>query len=331
MKYEVEVATKDIKDEWNKYVKEKGTIFHLFEWSEVLESTYGYKPLYIYAINKDSICGILPAVITRNPIRKRIVSLPLVDYGGFIVDNEFIQNVLLNFILEICKKKSIVFECFTTNKIDSLNSYHVANTFILDTQYNLEFVWNNFNKKVRNSIRKSLRSGVVVEECDKSFISEYYKIYLETMKRLGVLPHSYKLFKNIINYFKDKVEIYSAKIDNSCIAGLIVFILNSRMYIWGNASRGVYLRYAPNNALYYYAIKRACELGVKYVDFGSTPLSSGHYMFKERWGGEPRQIYLSTSGVASKNKKNPLERLTVKIMPSILLNIFGEFGFKYVY
>lgn len=70
-----------------------------------------------------------------------------------------------------------------------------------------------------------------------------------------------------------------------------MFVYNGTMHIWGNASDRGFLGLGVNNALYAFAIKRACELGLNEIDFGSSETGSSHYFFKERWGGKEVPIY----------------------------------------
>jgi hypothetical protein len=52
-----------------------------------------------------------------------------------------------------------------------------------------------------------------------------------------------------------------------------------------------FLKIAPNNALYWHAIRKACREGRKRFDFGRSSPGSGTFEFKRRWGAEPRQLY----------------------------------------
>ena len=55
----------EYRDCWDEYVKENGNIFHLINWKDVLEQTFGYKSLYLMVMDTDdNIVGLVP-----NPIR----------------------------------------------------------------------------------------------------------------------------------------------------------------------------------------------------------------------------------------------------------------------
>ncbi|MCG8604723.1 GNAT family N-acetyltransferase, partial [bacterium] len=57
------------------------------------------------------------------------------------------------------------------------------------------------------------------------------------------------------------------------------------------ASLREYNRIYVNNALYWHAIKYACEQGFERFDFGRSTVGCGTYKFKEQWGAKPIQLH----------------------------------------
>ena len=149
------------------------------------------------------------------------------------------------------------------------------------------------HQKHRNMVNRAAREGVHVYkfEADGAHLREYYRLYTGTMLGMSRVPLPFKAFSVLARVFEEEVELYLAKYDGRVVGGLFVFVYNGRMHIWGNASDRKFGRFGVNNALYAFAIERACELGGKEVDFGSSLRDSSHHFFKKRWGGEELPIY----------------------------------------
>ena len=77
-------------------------------------------------------------------------------------------------------------------------------TFILNLKQDPEIVWNGFNNKVRNAIRKASNSNLELSHDNN--INDFYRLYTKSMRDLGTPPHSYAFFKNLLLYY-----LYTAK------------------------------------------------------------------------------------------------------------------------
>ncbi len=152
---------------------------------------------------------------------------------------------------------------------------------------------NTVHQKHRNMVNRAEREGIQVfkRDLDKENLKAYYRLYVKTMLRLGRVPLPLSAFGHLVELMGEKMELYLAEYDGKFIGGLLVFVYNGRMHIWGNASDIRFGNFGVNNALYAFAMKRACELGLSEVDLGSTLKDSSHHFFKKRWGGEEMPIY----------------------------------------
>lgn len=317
------------KDEWNRFVElNGGSIFQLYEWPEILHKTYGYKPLYFCVRESGEMKAAMPAIITKNPFRRSLVSIPFTDYAGPLGEEKACMQ-LMEFVLKYCAEQGLNVVIYSLDKLPKLHAYHFVDTFWLDTRRSFDSIWmENFSKKVRNSVRKATKSGVVIErETSRSFLKEYYKIYIETMRRLSALPHHLSFFTNIADLLGEKFQMFAARYNGELIAGLLTFSFNKRVHIWSNASQKEYLHLAPNNALYSEIIKRACDADVDIVDFGTSVPETSHYWFKAAWGGTAKPVY-TCSNTVQKLSKPPR---WLKIVPKHFLVPLTRFVFKWFY
>ena len=251
------------KSDWNQVVgKFNGTIFHRYEWGEFLETLLRGKFEGVYGKQ-----GVLPVFQGE--------SLPLADYCG-----------------PLGEASTEGVEIFSIKKMGTKSPFC---TFRLETRgrdYE-DILKKTVHQKHRNMVNRAEREGIQVFkfDADEEHLREYYRLYVGTMLRLRRVPLPYLAFEKLVALFGEEVELYLAEYGGRVIGGLFVFVYNDRMHIWGNASDLKFGNIGVNNALYAFAIKRACEEGIDKVDFGSTEVGSSHHFFKERWGGKEMPIY----------------------------------------
>jgi CelD/BcsL family acetyltransferase involved in cellulose biosynthesis len=324
-----------VKLEWNEFVGSKGCVFHLFEWRDVIEKTFGYEPVYLAAYQSGRIVGVLPSFILGGFKRKRIVSLPFSDYAGPLSTEEATTTALLNALCRYKRSESVGVEIRLLDVpkgASSLYSHAIRSTFILDTSKPFDELWRSYDKKVRNSIRKSAKEGVVVKEADDlSMLQEYYHLHLKTSRRLGSFPYPYSFFEEIWSKMHPYAKVFMAFHKGLPIGGLFCFVFNSRLHIWGNASDQEF-RLAQNDLLYSFAIEWACRNSVGVVDFGSTVPDTTHHFFKSRWGGIEMPInYVSTSNVISNYAQPSIAVSIVKHLPSSVAKSISSFVYRTYY
>ncbi len=254
------------KDNWNKFTMDhNGTIFHKYEWIEFLEKVFRGKAEGV--MTKD---GLLPIFNKK--------SLPLADYCGPLGKLKIPDGV----------------EVFSVKKLSGfkVSPFCTFSLKVAGLAYE-DILKNTVHQKHRNMIYRAQREGIQVFkfENDYKHLDEYYRLYVRTMLRLGRVPLPLHAFYELKKLFVAEMELYLAEYDGSFIGGLLTFVYNGRMHVWGNCSNEKFSNFGVNNALYAFAIKRACELGLNEVDFGSSLKGSTHAFFKSRFGGEEVPIY----------------------------------------
>lgn len=259
------------------------TIFHRSEWREFLSKVMRGKD--------ESVPG-LPVF--------RGTSLPLADYCGPTREMKIPSKV----------------EIFSLKKIKGAKKSPFC-TFRLKTKgRNYEDILKRtVHQKHRNMVNRAVREGIQVYRFDPDgrHLREYYRLYVGTMLRLRRVPLPYSAFEVLVGLFDREVELYLAKYEGRVVGGLFVFVWNGLMHIWGNASSRKFGRFGVNNALYAFAIERACEIGVSEVDFGSSLKESTHHFFKSRWGGKEMPIYYLGEGGFAEGPSF-LERVVAGVM-----------------
>lgn len=336
----MEITELKRKDEkaWDAYVlkSDQSTFYHQIGWRNVVEKTYKHKPIYLIAKEEGELKGVLPLFLMRSMIfGKKLVSVPFAPYGGVCTDSETIQNALVEEakrITEECGADYLELRYLSQNKNKSkllANSKYV--TFILNLNKNPDIVWKGFNNKIRNAIRKALKSNLEIRT--DTNIKEFYKLYTKNMRDLGTPPHSLAFFTNLLQEFTEYAKIVTVHYNGTCIAGLFLLFFRDTIISGWAASDRAYQKFQPNNLLYWEVIKHGCEEGYEYFDFGRSIYDSGTFKFKKPWGGEAEQLYYeyylnainNMPDNSQLNTKRQKFAITWKKLPVRIANSIGPF------
>jgi FemAB-related protein (PEP-CTERM system-associated) len=294
---DVRVLDKSHEDEWDDYIlhSKSSHFYHQIGWRNVVHKTYKHKPIYLVAYENRTIRGGLPLFLMKSMIfGKRLISTPFGPYGGTLSDDENIKDALLS------EAKKLTLE----NKLDYLELRYphppdldlpqqtLHFTMVLELNNDSEVVWKKLDKKVRNSTRKAMKSGLIFS-LDREHLHDFYNLYAFNMRELGTPVHKYGFFLNLLDEFPEKVYLANVHLENKIIAGAIILTFKDTMISGWAASDSRFLNMNPNNILYWETIKYGCENGYKYFDFGRSVKGSGTYNFKKKWATIPKQLYYS--------------------------------------
>jgi hypothetical protein len=150
----------------------------------------------------------------------------------------------------------------------------------------MQNMWNEIvDRQVRKAVNKAKRSNIMTEQgCDEESISRrFFPLYLQSMKRLGVPPHSVEYFVRCWHFLQNRMKIFWAVREGKTIAALLGFTCGIRVNIVSTASDASYWDYRPNDLLHWEFIKWAQEEGYEYFDFGSVRYE-GQLRYKQKWG-----------------------------------------------
>lgn len=321
---------------WNNYVNESqsAAISHLWGWKNVMAKGLGHNPIYLMAKDDDKVVGILPLALVRTWWNARyLISLPWIDYGGICADSHDIIVLLNKRAIEIAREHRAAFVEYRT-----MDSYGIdlptrqdKVTFRLGLNPDFNILWNGFDAKLRNQIRKAEKSGLTTKLGGLELLPSFYKIFQWKMRDLGTPVWGYKFFETILNEFPDNANIILVEKDNLQIGGGLVLSFKKMLYVPSASSYNKYLKYCPNHALYWSVIKMGCEKGYKLFDFGRSTWNAPTFNFKKQWAGEPIQlnwqyVLVGQNELPSINPDNPKYKLFIKTwrkLPLFLTNYLG--------
>lgn len=288
---------KDDEKAWDEYVlkSDSSTFYHQIGWKNVIEKTYGHKPYYLIALEEGEIRGILPLFLMKSIFfGKKLVSVPFAPYGGVCGDNEVISGALIKEAKRITERLGADYLelrhlCENGKELVTNEAYV---TLILELEEDPEVIWKRFNNKMRNAIRKGIKSNlkVTIEDGNEEIVKRFYQVYTKNMRDLGTPPHSLIFFKNTSLEFFKKTKIAIVQHEEKDIAVLFLLYFNDIIISGWAASDRNYLKLNPNNIMYWETIKSGCEDRYRYFDFGRSITDQGTFRFKKPWGAEPKTL-----------------------------------------
>ncbi len=191
------------------------------------------------------------------------------------------------------------------NKIILKNSKIIErHTFILDLTKTEEEIWKNFNKKLRNAIRKAEKEKVeVLEIKNEKDLKKYYKLSLETEKYIKRVKEKKTFSLQSFEFFKELWinglgKFFIAKYKSEIIAGTLFLVWkNKSIYFHSCLSREYSDKQTPS-LIHWEAIKIFKKDGIKNYDFGGVTLGLGKndsryfvYEFKRKFNGNLKEFY----------------------------------------
>jgi len=261
---------------------------HLSGWAWVMTSAYGHKAPYLWVCDEEGrVRGVLPLVEMRSLLlRRSLVSLPFMDDGGILADDEEVAQALLQKAVQLAQSEhaETIDLRHRSKRPLGLASYGEKVTLALNLSGDPELMWKGFSAKVRNQVRKARKSGLSVSWHKMDGLEDFYRVFSVNMRALGSPVHSRRLFSEILTHFEGSAGLILVRRGEMTVAGGLALFFKKTMSIpWASSLRSLRSQ-CPNHLLYWEAIRWACERGLGRFDFGRSSPGSGTYRFKKQWG-----------------------------------------------
>ena len=333
----VTIAEDTDRASWETYVASRAsaTGYHGWVWRDVIERTFGHACFFIIARRAGSheISGVLPLVEIRSRLFGRtMTSLPFVNYGGVVADTDAVAESLVAFARGLAANRGC----------RHVELRHVARRFaaLPCRQHKVTMrlplavgIWDRLDRKVRNQIRKAMKSDLTVERGDVDLLSEFYRVFARNMRDLGTPVYSRRLFEEVLRAFPDRTRIVVVRLKGAAIAAGLTFRTGTLVEVPWASSINDYNSLCPNHLLYWSVIEAAIAEGCTTLDFGRSTPNEGTYKFKAQWGATPVPLHweyclLRGAAIPDQSPKNPKLRLLVaawKRLPIWAANRIGPF------
>lgn len=152
----------------------------------------------------------------------------------------------------------------------TMKKFFSRHTVSLDLSISEDEIWKTqISSKNRNMIRKAEKVGVEIVESDD--YDTFKSLYDRTMTNLQAedfyfFPQTY--YDEFKHTFKDKSLLYLAMFEGKAIAGSMFMFSDNYAHYHLSGRNKEYSRFAANNLILWYAIKKAKERGCEWFHFG---------------------------------------------------------------
>lgn len=297
-------ATDGDKALWNDFVRkhEAATIFHLWEWGQLINKTFRAKRIYLIAEDHGSVVGVFPLLLVEGILfGRKLVSSPFCEYGGPLVLTSAHARSFLSSAMSIAvDNRSDYVEirtCFFPSFDELIEQFGFKTherycTFKLGLSSS-QNLWAKLDRKIRNAVRKAVKNDVAVMELkDFHELEIFYDLYLKTMKNLGSPPYPFSYFAHLWRFFGfdssiPRVKFLIAEYRQKAIAGICVSVFKGDIQWWMSVSDPQYRNLNPTHLLLWSVLEWGADNKCNSFDFGRTRLNTGVYDFKKKWNGTP--------------------------------------------
>jgi len=297
----------------------------------VIESL-GHDTYFLFAETDGRIEAILPLGHMKSRLfGNALVSAPFCVYGGIAAQNEAAAAVLDEAAVTLARRLDVDY-LELRNRAPSHSGRPVKDLYVWfrkridpDPEKNMAAI----PRKQRAMVRKGIGAELVSDIDDD--IGCFYDAYAESVRNLGTPVFGRKYFEKLREVFGDDCEILTITRAGDTVASVMSFYFRDEVlpYYGGgtHAARAV----AGNDFMYWELMRRACQRGIKWFDYGRSKQGTGSYSFKKNWGFEPQPLYyeyelVNTTTVPDINPLNPKYRLMIetwKRMPLALTKLIG--------
>jgi len=167
-------------------------------------------------------------------------------------------------------------------------AHRVINGYMSDLTKSEDDIFKGMDSSCRRAIRKSIKSGVTIEEGrPEGFADEHYALLLHVFAKQGLKPsYGVDRVQRLIDHCHGDGHLLLLRAHEPgghCIATGIFPGFGDYSFFWGNGSDPKFLGLRPNEALHWHAMRYWKARGVTQHDWGG----SGGY--KAKYGGTPFQ------------------------------------------
>src|SRR6267142_3187192 len=185
----MQITTDITRDRWDAYVEAHAdaTAYHGWRWRHVFEQAFGHETMYLAAVDRGEIAGVLPLAIFRSHLFGRFaVSLPFVNYGGLCTTTPAAAAALLRRAADLARERRLahVELRHVTHQCPHLSAREHKVGMRLDLAGDATRAWDGLDRKVRNQVRKAEKSALTARSGGSELLEPFYRVFSRNMRDL---------------------------------------------------------------------------------------------------------------------------------------------------
>lgn len=281
--------------QWDAYVEGRpdASAYHHRGWPDLIGRAFGHEVRPLACLTGGRITGVLPLVVMRSRLFGTfVVSLPFLNAGGVLADDERSAGVLLNTAVGIARdRRADYLELRHTTRHFTLlteRRHRVAMTLpLLDST---DRQWLALDRKIRNLVRKAEKSSLTARDGGIELVPDFYRVFSRNMRDLGTPVFGRTLFEEVLRTFPENSRVVCVYCGDQPVAASIVHWRRTWMEVpWASTLRE-FNAMAANMLLYWRMLQLAIDRGCSRFEFGRCAPGEGTFQFKKQWGAEPSPL-----------------------------------------
>lgn len=292
----VEPLSDDRCQQWDEYVfaHPHGSPFHLTAWKRSIETTFGYRPHYLMAVEAGRIRGVLPLFLVKNFLMgKALLSSPFAVYGGALADDAAVKAALRQAVQALGQSLGVQYVELRNAYPEQSLGFHPISRYVTFTQQigpDENAILESIPRKTRYMVRKALKAGFCCR-VETAWSQPFVELYLENLRRLGTPAFPEKHFRALLENFRGMIDIREMVHAGKVVAAVLTFYFRDQVLPYYGASDPAAHAIAPNNFMYFDLMRWGGAHGYRLFDFGrSKKGAGGSYDFKSHWGMVEREL-----------------------------------------
>jgi FemAB-related protein (PEP-CTERM system-associated) len=305
--------------DWDDFVSgcAEATFFHRAGWAEVIERAFGHKTHFLFAEAGGRIQGVLPLGHVRSRLfGNALISNPFCVYGGIAAETQAAAVALQQAAQELATRLGVDYlEC--RNRVARNPDWDHKDlyvTFRKEMDPDPEVNMLTIPRKQRAMVRKGIKAGLV-SEIDTG-IDRLYAAYSESVHNLGTPVFGKGYFRILQEVFGQDCEVLTISQQGRLIGSVMSFYFRDEVLPYYGGGTAAARRVQGNDFMYWELMRRSCERGLKWFDYGRSKEGTGSYSFKKNWGFEPEPLHyeywlVKAGAMPNVSPTNPKYRLFI--------------------
>lgn len=296
-----------------------GSLYHSGAWSRVVENGFNINIRYIISTAGGRTVAVTPIYMTRrmgitiygSPLRGVLTEFlgPLYvdgvldqDKGNILVSQMAILHEMKAPYIEIGMPSNYVAAEEVTARSQSMGYVYCPRPSLeVDVAMDKGLIWQRFESRARNMIRKSEKAGVTAQKelLVPELLVEFFRIIEATFAKQGIPPpHPFRAYEAMMRNLHQigALLFVGARYQGRLVSAGIFLIDGNRLVFHSGGSTPEGLEKAASSLVQWEAIQTANSIGVTRYDMGGVGVESID-KFKRSFGGTSihhhRWVYVS--------------------------------------
>jgi CelD/BcsL family acetyltransferase involved in cellulose biosynthesis len=316
--------------------------FHRREWAELIAEVYRF-PAFVLGLEDDrgGLVGGLPVIEARGlNRRRRWVSLPFTDACPPLLGVGADPDAFAAAIERARAQAGVELHVRAPFAAAGAIARAEAVTHALPLAGGPDAVFAGFDKMQQRNVRKAGREGIEVRTAEREtdLTRTYYDLHVMTRRRLGVPAQPRRFFAAIWQRMlaPGHGRLLLAHAGGAPVAGVVLLEGGGTVTYKFGASDAAAWRLRANHALFWQAIRDACDAGYTTFDFGRSDVpDEGLRAFKSSWGGTETPLVYTTLGgrpaavESGEGRAGELARTVLQHAPAWVCRAAGQLLYRY--